>query len=71
MLESAAVFNSLTRGSYNINYAWLFSVSAVPKFCFTSFIHLKLELLTQFPTSNGEQYISLWKIHISKVKLYY
>ena len=29
------------------------------------FIHLKLELLTQFPASNDEKHFYLWKINIS------
>ena len=34
------------------------------------FIHLKLELLTQFPASKDEKYFYLWKINISQIEIF-
>ena len=33
-------------------------------------IHLKLELLTQFPASNDEKHFYLWKINISQNEIF-
>ena len=37
---------------------------------FLFFIHLKLELLTQIPASNGKKDVHLWKIAICKIELF-
>ena len=37
---------------------------------FLFFIHLKLELLTQFPASNDEKYVYLWKMAITEIELF-
>ena len=50
----------MTTKSINPGAAELFAVI---------FRHLKLELLTQFPTSNDEIYSYIWEINISYIEL--
>ena len=41
----------------------------LPNRLFLFFIHLKMELVTQFPASNNKIYLYLWKIYFSNIEV--